>query len=426
MSALLLVAYQCAPGGGSVSQIGWEWFSQLHRQGEVTLLTHARNRAALAEAPAGCRIEYIDTEWFAGPWYRLARWLLPSSEHAVFLVASLDYFLFDWLAYRHLRRALRAGARWQLVHRVTPVTLAAPTLLGRLGLPLVLGPLNCGLGRPPGFDAVFRREALWLNRLRGVGHLLDRLLGSSARSAAILTATPATLAAVAPRHRGRCRMMSENGVHLERFRATPWPPSPSPSLCQPLRLLFVGRLIALKGVDLLLQALALARAGGAAVDLDVVGEGPLRAHWQALAIRLGLAGCVRFHGAAGVDAVAAHMAACHVLCLPSVRESGGAVLLEAMASARPVIALDYGGPAQIVDDSVGALLPLCSPHQVVQALAAALAAVLADPAAWRARGLAGRARIEQHYSWPAKIAAAGALYQQLLAQHLAHKEKHHV
>jgi len=50
---------------------------------------------------------------------------------------------------------------------------------------------------------------------------------------------------------------------------------------------------------------------------------------------------------------AAEMARCHVFCLPSVRESGGAVLLEAMACARPVIAVGFGGPAEIVDDAVG-------------------------------------------------------------------------
>ena len=49
MSALrvLLSAYQCAPAGGSVSQIGWEWFTRLSVRGPVTLVTHARNRTAI-------------------------------------------------------------------------------------------------------------------------------------------------------------------------------------------------------------------------------------------------------------------------------------------------------------------------------------------------------------------------------------------
>jgi hypothetical protein len=151
---IILAAYQCGPGLGSVSQIGWEWYSRLAAQHEVTLVTHVRNRDALVAAGAplpGSRVIYIDTEWFAGPLYRLSRRLFPYSEHNVFMLSSLDYFLFDFQAWRTLAAAIRGGERWTLVHRVTPITLATPSWLGRLGLPVVLGPLNCGLGNPEGF-----------------------------------------------------------------------------------------------------------------------------------------------------------------------------------------------------------------------------------------------------------------------------------
>ena len=101
---------------------------------------------------------------------------------------------------------------------------------------------------------------------------------------------------------------------------------------------------------------------------------------------------------------------CHVFCLPSVRESGGAVLLEAMASARPVIALAYGGPAEIVTDKVGALLPMSSPAQVIDDLTVTLLDIPQAPQIWQQRGLAGRRLIEKQYCWPAKIAATRHLY----------------
>ena len=412
--SLLLVAYQCGPGMGSVSQIGWEWFSQLRSQCDLTLVTHERNRAALAQAGGAGRIEYIDTEWFAGPLYRLARRCFPMSEHGVFLIASLDYFLFDLVAYWRLKNAIKSGATWQMVHRVTPVTLAAPTWLGRLGLPLVVGPLNCALGTPPGFAELLRHESLWLAGLRRIGHAFDCVIGSLRRSARILTATRVTFEAVAARDRGRCTMMLENGVHADQFRASNWPPSPSSGV--PLRVLFVGRLIALKGVAMLLRAVAQLRSSGYAVELDIVGAGPMLAQWQALADTLRVADAVRFCGALDRADVARKMAACHVLCLPSVRESGGAVLLEAMACARPVIALAYGGPADIVDDSVGALLAIDSPEQVVRDLVACLRTVIEQPDQWRKRGLAGRARAERCYSWQSKLDTAIALYRQLIEE----------
>jgi glycosyltransferase involved in cell wall biosynthesis len=414
---ILLVAYQCGPGMGSVSQIGWEWYSRLCADNAVTLVTHVRNRAALEQAGApvaDSEIIYVDTEWFAGPLYRLAKRVFPRSEHSVFLVSSLDYFVFDLVAYRRLRALMGKGRNWSVLHRVTPVTLAAPTWLGRLGLPTVIGPLNSGLSDPPGFDVIMKQESTWLIRVRELTRLADALLGSSRRATRILTATRTTHEAVAPRHHPRCRMMVENGVELSRFVATPWPPAPAAG--RGLRVLFAGRLIPIKGIDMLLRALANLRNEGAAVTLDIVGDGPMREDWTRLSRELGLAACVNFHGALPLDAVAARMQACHVFCLPSVRESGGAVVLEAMASARPVIALDFGGPAEIVTDAFGALLPMRSTAQVVDALRDTLAGVMRDPVAWERKGQAARSEIEARYSWPAKIAAAEDTYREVIVE----------
>lgn len=412
---ILLVAYQCGPDMGSVSQIGWEWYARLNQEHEVTLVTHVRNRAALAAAGAplvGSDIVFVDTEWFAGPLYRLAKRIFPRSEHSVFLVSSLDYFVFDWAALRQLREQLRGGRRWELIHRVTPVTLAAPTWLGRLGLPTVIGPLNSGLKDPRGFGKIMRQESTWLGRLREVGRLFDYLIGSSRRAARILTATRATLSGVPERYRNRCQPMIENGVELTRFVPTPWPKAPTAG--NPLKILFVGRLVPVKALHLLLDAVAKLIATGSAAQLTVVGDGPMRAEWESRAAALGLAGQVSFVGSLPMEAVSMHMQRCHVFCLPSVRESGGAVLLEAMASARPVIAMNFGGPAELVDRGVGALIDLTTPEQAAEDIAARLRDVIANPGAWRRRGMAGRRRVESRYSWSAKVACAKTLYAEVL------------
>lgn len=415
---ILLVAYQCGPGMGSVSQLGWEWYSRLSREHNVTLVTHVRNRPALEQAGAplaDSEIIYIDTEWFAGPLYRLARRLFPRSEHSVFLVSSLDYFVFDMAAYRQLRRELTARGEhpWELLHRVTPVTMAAPTWLSRLGLPTIIGPLNSGLVNPQGFDQIMKQESTWLIRVRELPRLMDALIGSTRRASRILTASRATMTMISSRYHSRCRTMLENGVELSRFTASPWPAPPSAP--QPLRVLFVGRLIPFKGVDMLLKAVAQTNAAGYPVHLDVVGDGPLRSDWEQLGGALGLREQVTFHGALSLDQVAQQMRACHLFCLPSVRESGGAVLLEAMASARPVVALDFGGPGEIVDDEVGALLPMTNPDRVTHDLTNTLIDVCRNPEIWRQRGERGRQRVEERYSWPAKVAAAQEIYHDVLA-----------
>lgn len=158
----------------------------------------------------------------------------------------------------------------------------------------------------------------------------------------------------------------------------------------PDRLLFVGRLTPVKGVRMLLTALALARRERPGLHLRLVGEGPERAALEAEAARRGLGGAVTFLGAQGQAEIARELAACGALVLPSLAEGVPVVLMEAMAAARPVIATRIAGVAELVEEGVSGLLV---PPGEEEALAQAMLAVTADPARAAAMGAAGRARV---------------------------------
>ncbi|MBK1702461.1 glycosyl transferase [Thiococcus pfennigii] len=414
---ILLSAYQCGPGMGSVSQIGWHWYSRLAAELPTTLVTHVRNRAAI-EAAGGAigdsRILYVDTEWLAGPLYRLAARIFRKSEHAVFLVSSVDFYAYDREALRLARAERRNGTDWDIVHAPTPVSPLAATRLYRLGLPVVLGPWNGNLGQMPGFRDIGRADSTWLYPVRHLGRIVDALVGGTRHATLILTATQATLAGIPRRYRHRCRPMLENGVDLDTFAAAPWPTPPGVA-GEPLRLVFVGRLIPVKGVDMLLEAVA-RLAGEAQVRLSIVGDGPLAGELRARTAQLGLTDLVRFTGNLPPPAVAAEIRAAHLFCLPSVRESGGAVLLEAMACARPVLAIAFGGPAEIVDAEVGLALAATDRDAAIEGFLGAFRDLLRNPDDWRRRGDVGRQRAVTGYAWPAKIANAIALYRDLLGR----------
>lgn len=411
---LILSAYQCGPGMGSVSAIGWQWYSRLAAQIPVTLVTHVRNRQALLRAGAPVpqsEVLWIDTEWFAGPLYRLAAKAFSNSEHALFLISSLDFFVYDRLARKTLERHIQTGEGWDLIHAVTPVSPVAATTLGRLGLPVILGPLNGGLRSPKTFPELMRQDSAWLYPIRNVGKLADAWLGSSRSATLILTATRATLDSVPKRFQARCMPMLENGVDLNLFRFHPWPAPPTAT--EPLKILFVGRLIAFKALPFLIEAVATVQ-NEFPVNLTVIGDGPMREAWQRKTNELGLAPIVSFLGARPLEDVAHQMSLAHVFCLPSVRESGGAVLLEAMAAGRPSIVVAYGGPGEIVDDEVGRAIPPLNAETVISGLEEAFRDVVRNPDAWRRRGENGRQRAEQRYGWDAKIARAIEIYEQVL------------
>ncbi len=160
----------------------------------------------------------------------------------------------------------------------------------------------------------------------------------------------------------------------------------------------VGRLVPIKGFDVLVAALpgVVARVPGA--RLLLVGDGEERAALEARAAALGMADRVSVTGAVGD--VTAHLAAADVLAAPSRNEGMGRVLVEAMALGLPVVGTTVGGiPDVIVDGECGRLVPPDDPA----ALAGALADLGADGALRAKLGAAARPRAE---AFSTEVAAA--------------------
>jgi glycosyltransferase involved in cell wall biosynthesis len=399
---------------GSVSQIGWEWYSRMARRVPLTLVTHSRNRQALTAAGApvcGSEIIYVNTEWFAGPLYRFASRLFPKSQHAVFLVSSADFFVYDSAALKHLRKRRKD---WDIVHAVTPVSPVAATRLHRLGLPLILGPWNGGMQSPQTFPEIMTEDSAWMYRIRGFGKMLDSMFGTTKNASLVLTATEFTTASL-PAHT-RTRRMGENGVDLSIFQPVEWR---APEPAGPLRIVFVGRLIPVKGIPMLLDALVRIK-GEFAVSLTIIGDGPLRDDLEKQVREKGLGDRVHLAGAKSLSEIAEYLREAHVFCLPSVRESGGAALMESLAAGIPALGVNYGGPAEIIDDSVGRLLSAEGPEQLIGDIVAAFRDIMTNPVRWKQRGEAGRRRAEQQYGWEARIDAAMAIYGEMLAGQETH------
>jgi glycosyltransferase involved in cell wall biosynthesis len=178
------------------------------------------------------------------------------------------------------------------------------------------------------------------------------------------------------------------GVDVDEFAAPASGPNGAAGAPQgSLRLLTVGRLVAVKGHGVLVEAVA--RLAGENVDVvaTVVGDGPRRAELEALARDLGVADRVRFAGRVGQDDIRRFYAEADVFCLPSFAEGLPVVLLEAMASGVPVVASRITGIPELVEHGTsGLLVPPGRPDR----LADALRDLSSDPA--RRRALAGAAR----------------------------------
>lgn len=411
---VLLSAYQCAPRGESVSQIGWQWYAHLAKSVPVTLVTHIRNQAALTQAGApfpNTEVIFIDTEWFAGPLYRLAVKLFPRSEHATFLLSSLDTYVYDYTMVKMLKQQQRHAQKWDIIHIPTPVSPKIATRLHTLNLPLVLGPWNGNMPNPKNFPEIMQADSSWIYPARNLALIPQWLYRTLPKASALLVATQATLNGIPKRYHEKCVKTIENGVLLDLFTAKPWLDFPSATM--PLKIVYVGRLVPFKGIAMLLEAVAKVK-DTLNIQLDIVGDGSQRPELEAKTQQLALQTQVTFHGALPAAQVVEKMQQAHALCLPSVRESGGAVLLEAMAVGRPVIALNFGGPAEIVTDEVGQLLPMTNWQGVVNDLAACFENIVQQPERWQQRAQAARQVAENLYSWDSKVKQTIELYQKLI------------
>ncbi|MBJ7330562.1 MAG: glycosyltransferase family 4 protein [Solirubrobacteraceae bacterium] len=179
------------------------------------------------------------------------------------------------------------------------------------------------------------------------------------------------------------------GVDSARFA-----PADAQSPAGSLRVLCVGRLVAVKGQALLIEATATLRARGVDVVTTLVGRGPERERLEALAAELGATEHVRFTGALGQDDILTQYHAADAFCLPSFAEGVPVVLMEAMSCELPVVTTRIMGIPELVQDEAGGLL--VAPGQV-ETLADALERLAADPELRARLGRGGRARVQEEF-----------------------------
>ncbi len=170
-----------------------------------------------------------------------------------------------------------------------------------------------------------------------------------------------------------------------------------------------------KGHEHLFRAMpALVARSDRPVCLLVAGTGPFRSAYEAEVRRLGVSDVVRFLGFRSDPARL--FAVSDVVVLPSVAEGFGLALAEAMALERAVVATRVGGIPEIVEDGVsGVLVPAASPED----LGDAILALLKDPERRRELGLAGRARVEQHFRFETMMRRYEGLYDDLRVAKMA-------
>jgi phosphatidylinositol alpha-mannosyltransferase len=296
-----------------------------------------------------------------------------------------------WLC-RDVRRILRSN-EYDVLHVHEPLTPTLPLLALREAPKdsVVVGTFHASATRALGYR-LFRRP-------------LSRCAARLDARVAVSRAASRFAARYFSGHYG----IIPNGVDTSRFHPQTRPLSGLES-DQPT-ILFVGRFYPRKGLPLLLGALPRIAREVPGVRLLIVGDGPLRRRYRALA---GSPPCdVRFLGELTTAEIGRAYCTADVLVVPSTgRESFGIIHLEAMASAIPIVASDIEGYREILEHGNEALL---FPNRDVDALARSVIRLLKNPSLAREMGAAGR-RKAQTFTWRRVACDLESLFLSLLAR----------
>ena len=393
---ILFIAYSCSPNRGSEDRIGWQLPLAAAEKNRVFVLTKEEHRAEIEEWCAhhdlfAVRFCYVD---------------IPSAAKRAFRGSAYSLRLNLW--HRQALPVAEAICRREsidLIHQITPVEFRSIGDYGKIpNAKFVCGPLGGGEDVPPelrGYaehhlpaEAVRKGMNLLARRClkrRGILNRCDALLFANAETEVWLNYVliEGTSFGIYP----EVGISREEIVHRKENRGA-------------CHFIVPGRLIYRKGHALLLDALAqLPKA--ILWCCTIVGDGPEKGRLQRQCEKTGLANRVTFLSKVSFSEMDQIYASTHVLVLPSLRETTGSVILEAMARGLPVIAPDRFGGAALTDDSTGWRF------RTRDDLRDALMDCIQNPEEVHIRGR-NAALAAQNHTWQQKAACYQQIYEKIL------------
>jgi glycosyltransferase involved in cell wall biosynthesis len=343
---ILLSAYACEPNKGSEPGVGWNWAIEIARLGhEVWVLTRTNNRQTI-ELELSRQLRQSNLHFI---YYDLPYWLRFWKQGLKGV--HLYYFLWQIGAFVKAH-ALCRHIKFDFVHHVTFVSARQPSFMGLLGIPFIFGPLAGGERIPKQLRRQLSLQGLFFECFRDILNALvafDPLMWLSFNQAKVIYVTSFNTLQLIPKYfHDKVKIQLAIGAELQKedFQIN--------ALKQnELKILYVGHLLYLKGLHLGIEAFSRFLKTHPASRLTIIGEG-IDKDWLKRKIEYyGIASSVDWLPWMKQEQLAAYYKAHDIFLFPSLRDSGGMVVLEALSFGLPVICLNLGGPGVIVDSTCG-------------------------------------------------------------------------
>ena len=370
---LLISTYACAPNRGSEHGVGWNWTTEAHRLGhEVWALVSPAHKDAIEHAARDDAV--VRGIHWAFP--ELRYWPLEPATEPKW---ERTYNLIWQRAALRAARELQHRVGFDAIHHLTWGGVRAPTFLGSLGPPLIIGPIGGGETSPSSLRDGFHLRGKILETLRDLSNstisINPLVRDGLANAAVIFVKTCDTLNLLSRAMRKKTVVFTELAVQTSQIGSSRMPRQ------TPTRLLYAGRLLYWKGVHIAIQAFAMLLKKIPNARFTIVGSGPEEARLKADVLARKIKDSVDFISWLPQNNLFELYDSHDLLLFPSLHDSSGGVVLEALCHGMPVVCLDLGGPKDIVTLNSGVIIKTAGLNtaQVASRIAAELTDLIASP-----------------------------------------------
>ena len=411
---IILSVFECNPFRGSDSYVGWSYTVNMARYHEIFALTRAENRADIeryfleSADPIRNRIHFIYIprgRLFSEYIYRLNRY--------VGFLGS--YFMWQRSALK-VAKKICCKHDIALCHHISIADFRCAGYLWKTGKPFIYGPVggaqeipDCLTPYSRGHEKseCFRSMMNWLcpsfpGYRRALRHA-SVVYSSNDETTACLSVI------MRPGDQNKLVQMTELCVD-EQYVCKRDSLHKVPG--DTVHIIVSGRLIYRKGISLLLDAVSRIRTEQPYV-VDIYGEGDQKEKLLDQAQKNGISDVVKFHGKISFEEMQIRYREADIYVLPSLRETTGTAVFEAMANKLPVVSLKQNGVKYIVEPDMGILVDIKSMEQVLCDLANALKRLIEDAELRQAMGQAGYCKIREQFTWSERVRTMSSVYEQI-------------
>lgn len=336
---ILLSAYACEPNRGSEPGVGWHWALELSKKYQVWVLTRSNNKSSidqyLLQKDENKNLHFI--------YYDLPLWILKLKK----LGMSVNLYYLLWqIGVLKIAKINHNKFEFDLVHHLTFGVFRHPSFLYKLNIPFIFGPVGGGEFTPTtlqkSYPFKYRIIEFLRNAINQFSYYNPFLLKVYKKAILILVKTDQTKTLIPQKYLYKTFNMLEIGIN--NFDA-----APSQKQCDVFKVLFVGRLIYWKGLDIALKGFYdFSRSFQGKTELIIVGKGEYKNRIKIFGSEYGIQNQIQIYDWMPQEDLKNIYKQCHVFLFPSLHDSSGNVVLEALSFGLPVICLDTGGPAAIL------------------------------------------------------------------------------